>query len=82
MSSQLYWKLYAILCGAASDAIDLLSAPNGHLQAKTILEKALQTTEDLYVAAELKENDPSEMMETEGSKAPLCKEGGQISPKG
>ena len=57
MSTQLYWKLYAILCGAASDAIDLLSAPNGHLQAKMILEEALQTTEDLYIAASVIEND-------------------------
>ena len=59
MSSQLYWKLYAILCGAASDAIDLLATPNGHLQAKLILEKALQITEDLYIAGSATENELS-----------------------
>ena len=51
MSPYLYRKLYAILCGAASDPIDLLATPNGILQAKLLLENALQTAEDLYINA-------------------------------
>ena len=51
MSSNLYQKLYAILCGAASDAIDFLDTPNGTLQAKLTLEQALQTAEELYINA-------------------------------
>ena len=51
MPSQLYPKLYAILCGAVSDAIDLLATPNGILQAKLLLENALQAAEDLYINA-------------------------------
>ena len=51
MPSHLYRKLYAILCGAVSDAIDLLATPNGSLQAKLLLENALQTTEDIYINA-------------------------------
>ena len=51
MPLHLYPKLYAILCGAVSDAIDLLATPSGSLQAKLLLENALQTTEDLYINA-------------------------------
>ena len=49
MELQLYKKMYAILCGAASDAIDLLSSADGILQAKVTLEQALQSAEDLYL---------------------------------
>ncbi len=49
MSLQLYQKMYAILCGAASDAIDLLSTPEGILSAKLRLEQALQDAEELYI---------------------------------
>lgn len=49
MSLQLYQKMYAILCGAASDAIDLLSTPEGVLSAKLRLEQALQDAEELYI---------------------------------
>ncbi len=51
MTLQLYQKLYAILCGAASDAIDLLSTSDGLLQAKRTLENALLTAEELYLSA-------------------------------
>ena len=49
MELQLYQKMYATLCGAASDAIDLLSTPNGTLQAKLTLTLALQQAEELYL---------------------------------
>ena len=49
MSLQLYQKMYAILCGAASDAIDLLFTPEGGLSAKLRLEQALQDAEELYI---------------------------------
>ena len=49
MELQLYQKMYAIVCGAASDAIDMLSTPNGILQARLTLEQALQRAEELYL---------------------------------
>ena len=42
MELELYQKMYAIVCGAASDAIDLLSTPNNLLSARLTLEQALQ----------------------------------------
>ncbi len=49
MELQLYQKMHAIVCGAASDAIDMLSTPNGILQARLTLEQALQRAEELYL---------------------------------
>lgn len=49
MELQLYQKMYAIVCGAASDAIDMLSTQNGILQARLTLEQALQRAEELYL---------------------------------
>ena len=50
MDIQLYQKMYALLCGAASDAIDLLSSPQGAFEAKVLLENALLTAEELYLS--------------------------------
>ena len=52
MELELYKKMYAIVCGAASDAIDLLSAPNSTLQANLLLEQALLSAEELYLSPE------------------------------
>ncbi len=49
MDIELYKKMYAILCGAASDAIDLLSSPKGALQARVLLQAALLTAEEIYL---------------------------------
>lgn len=49
MDIELYKKMYAILCGAASDSIDLLSSPKGALQAKVLLQAALLTAEEIYL---------------------------------
>ena len=50
MNTELYQEMYAILCGAADRAVDLLSEPNGSLQAKIILEEALLSAEELYLS--------------------------------
>ena len=50
MEKELYQKMYAIVCSAASDAVDLLSAPGGILQTKRLLEKALLSAEELYLS--------------------------------
>ena len=49
MDINLYKKMYAILCSAASDAIDLLSTPEKVLQARALLEQALEKAEALYL---------------------------------
>ena len=41
-----YQKMYAILCGAISDALDNL---NNKAKARMILEEALLETEDMYI---------------------------------
>ena len=48
---ELYKKLYATVCIAADRAIDLLSTPETVLMAKTLLEQALLSAENLYVNA-------------------------------
>ena len=50
MENELYQKMYAIVCGAASDAVDLLSSPGGALHAKVLLENALLSAEELYLS--------------------------------
>ena len=46
-----YPKMYAILCAAASEAIDLL-AEGKQAEAVNLLQSALLTAEDLYISAE------------------------------
>ncbi len=43
MDNSNYRKMYAILCGAASDAIDLL---------ERVFQQALDTAEELYLSSE------------------------------
>ena len=57
METNLYQKMYAIVCSAASDAVDLLSTPGGILQAKTLLEKARLSAEELYLSASEESKD-------------------------
>ena len=52
MNLECYQKMYALLCGAASDAVDLLEKPENALQAKCLLEQALLNAEELYVTWE------------------------------
>lgn len=52
MNQEGYRKMYAILCGAASDAIDALQDPNNRFYARTILEAAMQKAEDIYLDSE------------------------------
>ena len=51
MDVTLYQKMYAIVCGAASDAIDLLHSGENILQAQMLLKNALLQAEELYVNA-------------------------------
>ena len=44
-----YQKMYAIICGAASDAIDVLTDTADTTQAISILQKALWMAEELYI---------------------------------
>ena len=46
-----YPKMYAILCAAASEAIDLL-AEGEQAEAVNLLQSALSEAEDLYIGAE------------------------------
>lgn len=52
MNLECYQKMYALLCGAASDAVDLLEKSENSLQAKYLLEQALLNAEQLYVTWE------------------------------
>lgn len=47
--AELYQKMYALLCAAASDAMDALPSKPETLYARRILEKALHTAEELYL---------------------------------
>ncbi|MGN1014715.1 MAG: hypothetical protein ACI4PM_05100 [Butyricicoccus sp.] len=46
-----YQKMYAILCGAMSDAIDLLEPLAGTQQAIALMQGALEQAEELYLSA-------------------------------
>lgn len=46
-----YQKMYAILCGAASDALDVLPATAETLGGRALLEQALEQAEELYLQA-------------------------------
>ena len=45
-----YQKMYAILCAAASDVIDLIAAGRQE-EAAVLLQSALDTAEELYLSA-------------------------------
>lgn len=44
-----YQKMYAIVCAAASDAVDALEQEDGADLAKNILLRALEQAEELYI---------------------------------
>ena len=44
-----YQKMYAVLCAAASDAIDLIAAGEQE-KAAVLLQNALDTAEELYLS--------------------------------
>ena len=44
-----YQKMYAVLCAAASDAIDLIAADEQE-KAAALLQNALDTAEELYLS--------------------------------
>ena len=46
---ELYQKLYAALCGAASDALDLLPDLPENAVGKACLQKALRKAEEDYI---------------------------------
>ena len=56
-----YKKMYAILCGAASDALDVLPETEENAAGRALLQRALDKAEELYIDEE------------ERDKAPLCK---------
>ncbi len=43
-----YKKMYAILCGAISDALDMVKEGN-MIKVNAILQNAILTTEDMYI---------------------------------
>lgn len=45
-----YKKMYAILCTAASEAIDILPNSTENLKARIELETALRKTEEMYIS--------------------------------
>ena len=47
-----YQKMYAILCGAASDALDLLPQTAENAPARIKLEQALHQAEEVYLKEE------------------------------
>lgn len=51
METILYQKMYALLCGAVSDALDLLEDGNA-FAAMTLLRAALTQAEELYIGGE------------------------------
>ncbi len=52
MELELYKKMYAIVCAAASDALDLLPATPDCAPAAARLRQALRQAEELYVSQE------------------------------
>ena len=51
-----YPHMYAILCAAASNAIDLI-AGGKNAEAVNLLQNALSEAEDLYISAEDEKNE-------------------------
>ena len=52
METEMHKKMYAILCYAASEALDALESPENTGKAKEILQNALWQAEELYTTAE------------------------------
>ncbi len=50
MDKEPYKKMYAILCGAVSDAIDLLQPLPNSEEVRHLLQEALWQVEELYIA--------------------------------
>ena len=46
-----YQRMYAILCGAISDALDQLPIEEGTAAGRTTLKEAIRQTEELYLDA-------------------------------
>lgn len=46
-----YKRMYAILCGAISDALDDLDKHSNLIISKSILENALLRTEEMYISS-------------------------------
>lgn len=44
-----YQRMYSTLCGAVSDAIDLLADDPGAAVARRLLEQAMQHAEEIYL---------------------------------
>ena len=47
-----YKKMYALVCGAASDALDLLPETEENQPGREVLQAALLQAEELYISAE------------------------------
>ena len=52
MGQALYQKMYGVLCGAISDAVDALQEPTNAEHVRTMLVTAMLKTEEMYVSAE------------------------------
>ena len=50
MELELYKKMYACLCVAASECIDLLGSPDQIHRVKSVLQQALWEAEELYIS--------------------------------
>ena len=50
MEKELYWKMYAVLCGSVSDAIEALEDPKNSLYAQSLLKQAILQAEELYIS--------------------------------
>ena len=48
-------KMYAILCGGISDALDVLPEGADNARAISILQQALEDAEELYLSADNEE---------------------------
>ena len=48
-----YKKMYAILCGAASEALDALPDTPANAQGRQLLQEALLRAEEIYVSQEV-----------------------------
>lgn len=46
---QRIWKMYAIMCAAASEALDVLPNTIENIQGKRVLQEALEKAENLYI---------------------------------
>lgn len=46
-----YQRMYAVVCAAASDALDLLPENGETAAARAVLQKALLEAEELYISA-------------------------------